>query len=67
MPRSQSQVKKILENYDLLICVGSDVLRMSVWSSIEPLPKNMSIIHIGIRDWELAKNYHTEQAILGNV
>ena len=67
MPRSQAQVKKILENYDLLICVGSDVLRMSVWSSIEPLPKNMSIIHIGIRDWELAKNYHTEQAILGNV
>ena len=67
MPRSQSEVKKILENYDLLICVGSDVLRMSVWSSTEPLPKNMSIIHIGIRDWELAKNYHTEQAILGNV
>ena len=67
MPRSQSEVKIILENYDLLICVGSDVLRMSVWSSTEPLPKNMSIIHIGIRDWELAKNYHTEQAILGNV
>ena len=67
MPRSQSEVKTILENYDLLICVGSDVLRMSVWSSTEPLPKNMSIIHIGIRDWELAKNYHTEQAILGNV
>ena len=67
MPRSQTQVKNILENYDLLICIGSDVLRMSVWSSTDPLPKDMSIIHIGIRDWEIGKNYHTEQGILGNV
>ena len=67
MPRSQTHVKNILENYDLLICIGSDVLRMSVWSSTDPLPKDMSIIHIGIRDWEIGKNYHTEQGILGNV
>ena len=40
---------------------------MSVWSSTDPLPKDMSIIHIGIRDWEIGKNYHTEQGILGNV
>jgi len=67
LPRSQAQAKSILNNYDLLICIGSDVLRMSIWSSTDPLPKDMSIIHIGLRDWEIAKNYHTEQAILGNV
>ena len=67
LPRDQNAVKKILSEYDLLICIGSDVLRMSVWSSTEPLPKNMPIIHIGMRDWEIAKNYYTEFGILGNV
>ncbi len=27
----------------------------------------MSIIHISIRDWEIGKNFYTEEAILGNV
>ena len=67
LPRDQVKVKSILEDYDLLICIGSDVLRMSVWNATEPLPKNMSIIHISIRDWEIGKNFYTEEAILGNV
>lgn len=67
LPRDQKASKKILSNYDLLICVGSDVLRMSVWSSTDPLPENMPIIHLGLKDWEIAKNYHTEFGILGNV
>jgi benzoylformate decarboxylase len=67
LPRDQNITKNILSDYDLLICIGADVLRMSVWSSTDPLPNNMSIIHIGMRDWEIAKNYYTEQGILGNV
>ena len=27
-------------DYDLMFCVGSDVLKMSVWSEIEPLPRD---------------------------
>ena len=67
LPKNQSQVKKILDEYDLLVCVGSDILRMSVWSEDECLPKNMSILHIGLRDWEIGKNYQTELAIYGHV
>jgi len=67
LPKNQKQVKNILEKYDLLICLGGDVLRMSVWDENESLPNGMSIIQIGIRDWEIGKNYATELAILGNV
>jgi benzoylformate decarboxylase len=67
IPRDQNKAKKILNAYDLIICIGSDLLRMSVWSSTDPLPNNISVIHIGMRDWEIAKNYHTELGILGNV
>ena len=67
LPKNQTQAKKIIEEYDLLICIGSDVLRMSVWSEDESLPKNMPILHIGLRDWEIGKNYHTELAIYGHV
>ncbi|MFL2682135.1 MAG: thiamine pyrophosphate-binding protein [Alphaproteobacteria bacterium] len=67
LPRLQNPTKKILENYDLLICVGCDGLRMSVWNDTEPLPSKMPIIHIGINEWEIGKNYFTELAIIGNV
>jgi len=67
LPRLQKPTKDILTNYDLLICVGCDGLRMSVWSDTEPLPPKMPIIHIGINEWEIGKNYSTELAIIGNV
>ena len=67
LPRLQKPTKKILGNYDLLICIGCDGLRMSVWSEIEPLPPKMAIIHIGLDDWQIGKNYYTELGIIGNV
>ena len=56
--RIQKNVNEILSDYDLLIVLGADVLRMSVWSSIEPLPDDMPIIQIGLNDWEMGKNFH---------
>ena len=53
LPRVQAQARKILDNYDLMICVGADVLRMSVFSEVDPLPESMSVIQVGLRDWEM--------------
>jgi len=61
--RSQLAVRKELEPYDLLICLGADVLRMSVYSEIEPLPDGMPVIQIGLNDWEMGKNYPAEIAL----
>ena len=46
LSRDQQQVRDVLSPYDLLIVLGADVLRMSVWSSVEPLPEAMKIVQI---------------------
>ena len=65
--RNQSDVHKVMSEHDLLICVGSDVLRMSVFSEIDPLPETTPVVQIGIRDWEMGKNYAAEIAIRSDV
>ena len=57
LSRDQQQVRDVLSPYDLLIVLGADVLRMSVWAPVEPLPDGMPIIQIGQRDWEMGKTF----------
>ncbi len=63
LSRDQKQVRSTLEAYDLLLVLGADVLRMSVWSETDPLPSDLPIVQLGLRDWEMGKNYPTEMAI----
>lgn len=65
--RDQPRVRASLEPHDLMICLGADVLRMSVWHSVEPMPPHMKVIQIGQRDWEFGKNYPTEIALRTDV
>ncbi len=65
--RDQAYVRQVMSKHDLLICVGADVLRMSVYSEIDPLPQNTAVVQIGLRDWELGKNYAAEIAIRADV
>jgi len=65
--RHQPTVRKTLENYDLLFMVGGDGLRMSVPSPVEPVPPQMPIMQIGLRDWDLGKNYPAEMALHADV
>ena len=67
LTRIQSQVRSTLSPYDLMICIGADVLQMSVWSETDPLPPDLPIIQIGLRDWEMGKNYPAEMALRSDV
>jgi len=67
LTRLQKQVRATLEPYDLLLCLGADLLRMSVYSPVEPLPENLPVIHISERSAELGKNYRTDLAIQADV
>lgn len=67
LSRDQKQVRGVLEPYDLLVVLGADVLRMSVWSDVEPLPTDLPLVQIGLRDWEMGKNYPTEMAIRSDI
>jgi len=63
LSRDQKQVRAVLSDYDLLIALGTDPVRMSVWSEVEPLPDAMPIVHIGQIDWDMGKNYPAEMAV----
>ena len=65
--RDQKRVRSILSEYDLMLCVGSDVLQMSVWSEVEALPETTKVAMIGLRDWEMGKNFPAEIALRANV
>ncbi len=65
--RDQKNVRRILSDYDLMLCVGADVLKMSVWSETEPLPETTKVAMIGLRDWEMGKNFPAEIALRADV
>ena len=67
LTRIQKQVRDALEPYDLLICLGADLLRMSVYSPLSPLPDHLPVVHISERSHELGKNYRTDLAIHADV
>jgi benzoylformate decarboxylase len=67
LTRQQKQVRATFEPYDLLLCLGADLLRMSVYSPVEPLPENLPVIHVSERAHELGKNYRTDLAVQADV
>ena len=67
LSRDQKRVRELLSPYDTLVCIGADVLQMSVWSEVEPLPAGMDVIQLGLRDWEMGKNYPTGLAVRADV
>ena len=67
LSRDQKQVRGVLSDYDLMIVLGADPIRMSVWSEVDPMPENMPVMHIGLVDWDIAKNYSVEVGIKADV
>lgn len=65
--RQQKQVRDALAPYDLLLVLGADLLRMSVYSPVEPLPPELPVIHVSERPHELGKNYRTDLAVQADV
>lgn len=67
LSRLQKQVRDVLSSHDLVIVLGADALRMSVYSEVDPLPDGMPIVQVGLVDWDLAKNYSAEIALKADV
>ena len=67
LTRDQRDVRNTLSPYDLMFCIGSDVLRMSVYSEVDPMPEGMAVVQLGLRDWEMGKNYAAEIALRADV
>jgi benzoylformate decarboxylase len=63
LSRDQRQVRDVLAKFDLLIVLGADPVRMSVWSEVDAMPAGLPIVHIGLNDWDMGKNYPAELAV----
>ncbi len=67
MSRLQAGAQAILQEHDLLVVMGGDVLRMMVYTGAEALPAGMEIVQVGLLDWEIGKNYPTSIGIRADV
>jgi benzoylformate decarboxylase len=67
LSREQKQVRDLLSPFGLLIALGADPVRMSVWSEVEPLPESLPIVHLGQLDWDMGKNFPAEMAVRADV
>jgi benzoylformate decarboxylase len=66
VPRFGPAVRAVVDKYDLIISVGGDLFTESLATVIDPIPPGKAIIHLDSDPWQLAKNYPTEAAILGD-
>jgi len=67
LARIQKLARDALSPYDLIIAVGGDPLRMSVYSEVDPLPDGTSIVQVGLVDHDIAKNYSVDVALKADV
>src|SRR5918911_1621273 len=56
MVRLAPSIRKRLEEHDVLFSVGGDLFTLSLPSWVEPVPKDLKIVHLDIDPWELGKN-----------
>jgi benzoylformate decarboxylase len=67
LPRNQPKVREILSAHDLLVSLGGDSLRMSVYSPTDVLPDGLPVVQVTDADWDIGKNYPVEIALRANV
>ncbi len=67
LARTQRETRAILEHYDLVIALGTDPVRMSVYAPVEAMPAGMAMVQIGLVDNDIGKNFPVEMAIKADV
>jgi benzoylformate decarboxylase len=65
--RSQEKLRALFDQHDLLLSLGADVLKLSAYSTVEPMPPTLELLHVSLRSWELGKNYPAEIAVQADV
>ena len=67
LARTQRETRAVLEPYDLVIALGTDAVRMSVYAPIEAMPAGMAMVQIGLVDNDIGKNFPVEMALKADV
>ena len=67
LPLWSPEVRQRLQEYDVLLVVGMDLLRQYVYH--EPsraIPEHIRLVHIDEDPWQLGKNYPVEVGVIGD-
>jgi benzoylformate decarboxylase len=67
LPLWSPEVRERLQEYDVLLVVGMDLLRQYVY--FEPsraIPEHIRLVHIDEDQWQLGKNYPVEVGVIGH-
>ena len=67
LTRIQKDTHTILAAHDLLIALGTDPVRMSVYAPVDAMPGGLAIAQIGLVDHDIGKNHAVELAIKADV
>jgi benzoylformate decarboxylase len=65
--RSQPAVRAILEQADLMFALGAEVFPFSLPSEVDPVPANLTIVHMHSDPWEVGKNYPARVGVIGDL
>jgi benzoylformate decarboxylase len=64
--RLAPDIRKVLEQHDVLLSVGADLFTLSLPSDVDPMPPGMALVHLDVDPWEIGKNYPPAAGILGD-
>jgi benzoylformate decarboxylase len=67
LTRQQPTTRKLLEPHDLLVALGTDPVRMSVYSEVDAMPAGLATVQVGLVDWDMAKNHPVALAVKADV
>jgi benzoylformate decarboxylase len=67
LPLWSPEVRERLNDYDVLLVVGMDLLRQYIYfEPPRPIPEQIRIVQIDEDPWQLGKNYPLEVGVLGD-
>ena len=68
LPLWAPEIHERLSEFDVVLAVGLDVLRLYVHAEPErAIPEHVRLVHVDHDAWELRKNYPTEVAVYGGL
>jgi benzoylformate decarboxylase len=68
LPLWSPDVRRRLEEFDVLLVAGADVLRQYVYyDPPRPLPEHLKLVHLDDEPWQFGKNYPVDVAVWGHV
>ncbi|MBX7165053.1 MAG: hypothetical protein K1X74_01770 [Pirellulales bacterium] len=68
MPLWSPEVRQRLQEYDVLLVVGMDLLREYVYHEpARAIPEHIRLVHIDQDPWQLGKNFPEEVSVLGHL